>query len=48
MLGILPGIIGLMQATELKGKLDRGEPVTLIDVREPHEWRIMPDRKSVV
>ena len=26
--------------TELKQRLDRGEPVTIIDVREPHEWEI--------
>jgi adenylyltransferase/sulfurtransferase len=26
--------------TELKGKLDRGEPVTIVDVREPYEWGI--------
>ena len=26
---------------ELKGLLDDGEPVTLIDVREPHEWDIV-------
>jgi len=25
---------------ELKAKLDRGEEVTIIDVREPHEWQI--------
>ncbi len=25
---------------ELKGKRDRGEAVTLVDVREPHEWAI--------
>jgi hydroxyacylglutathione hydrolase len=28
---------GTMSATELKGKLDKGE-VSLLDVREPHEW----------
>jgi sulfur-carrier protein adenylyltransferase/sulfurtransferase len=27
-------------AEELKAKRDRGEPVTLVDVREPHEWAI--------
>ena len=27
-------------ATELKERLDRGDPVTLIDVRDPHEWQI--------
>ncbi len=26
--------------TDLKGKLDRGEPLTIIDVRDPHEWQI--------
>jgi adenylyltransferase/sulfurtransferase len=26
--------------TELKARLDRGEPLTIIDVREPHEWEI--------
>jgi rhodanese-related sulfurtransferase len=29
-----------MTVTELKERLDRGEPVTIIDVREPHEWDI--------
>jgi len=27
-------------SVQLKEKLDRGEPVTIIDVREPHEWQI--------
>lgn len=27
--------------TELKEWLDRGDPVTIIDVREPHEWEIV-------
>jgi molybdopterin/thiamine biosynthesis adenylyltransferase/rhodanese-related sulfurtransferase/molybdopterin converting factor small subunit len=27
-------------ARELKARLDRGEPITLLDVREPHEWDI--------
>jgi sulfur-carrier protein adenylyltransferase/sulfurtransferase len=26
--------------TDLKARLDAGEPVTIIDVREPHEWEI--------
>jgi len=26
--------------TELKQRLDRGDPVTILDVREPHEWEI--------
>ncbi|MBV9773669.1 MAG: molybdopterin-synthase adenylyltransferase MoeB [Gemmatimonadetes bacterium] len=26
--------------TELKARLDRGEKLTIIDVREPHEWEI--------
>lgn len=26
--------------TQLKERLDRGEPVAIIDVREPHEWQI--------
>ena len=25
---------------QLKDKLDRGEEMTIIDVREPHEWQI--------
>ena len=25
---------------DLKAKLDRGEPLTIIDVRDPHEWQI--------
>ena len=27
-------------AIDLKAKLDRGEPLTIIDVRDPHEWQI--------
>ncbi len=27
-------------ATQLKERLDRGEPITIIDVREPNEWQI--------
>jgi adenylyltransferase/sulfurtransferase len=26
--------------TDLKAKLDHGEPLTIIDVRDPHEWQI--------
>jgi sulfur-carrier protein adenylyltransferase/sulfurtransferase len=26
--------------TDLKAKLDRGEPLSIIDVRDPHEWQI--------
>jgi adenylyltransferase/sulfurtransferase len=26
--------------TQLKERLDRGDPLTIIDVREPHEWEI--------
>jgi molybdopterin/thiamine biosynthesis adenylyltransferase/rhodanese-related sulfurtransferase/molybdopterin converting factor small subunit len=29
-----------ISATELKSRLDRGDDVTIIDVREPHEWDI--------
>jgi len=29
-----------MTASELKERLDEGEPITIIDVREPHEWEI--------
>ncbi|MBI4544869.1 MAG: molybdopterin-synthase adenylyltransferase MoeB [Gemmatimonadetes bacterium] len=29
-----------LTATELKERLDRGEPLTIIDVREPFEWEI--------
>ncbi|MBA3969016.1 MAG: molybdopterin-synthase adenylyltransferase MoeB [Gemmatimonadetes bacterium] len=29
-----------MTVTELKERLDRGDPLTIIDVREPHEWEI--------
>lgn len=31
---------GEMDVTELKGKLDRGDDFTLLDVREPHEFQI--------
>ncbi|HUH13925.1 MAG TPA: molybdopterin-synthase adenylyltransferase MoeB [Longimicrobiales bacterium] len=27
-------------ATEVKERLDRGDPVTLVDVREPREWQV--------
>jgi adenylyltransferase/sulfurtransferase len=29
-----------MEVTELKKRLDRGDPLTVIDVREPYEWDI--------
>lgn len=29
-----------MTPVQLKEKLERGEPITIIDVREPHEWQI--------
>ncbi|MDB4948651.1 MAG: UBA/THIF-type binding fold [Gemmatimonadetes bacterium] len=29
-----------ISVTELKARLDAGEPLTIIDVREPHEWPI--------
>jgi rhodanese-related sulfurtransferase len=29
-----------ISVTELKQRLDRGEPLTIIDVRDPHEWDI--------
>ncbi|MGI9077713.1 MAG: molybdopterin-synthase adenylyltransferase MoeB [Gemmatimonadaceae bacterium] len=29
-----------MSPVELKSRLDRGEPIRIIDVREPHEWDI--------
>ncbi|HEX6069257.1 MAG TPA: molybdopterin-synthase adenylyltransferase MoeB [Longimicrobiaceae bacterium] len=29
-----------MEVTELKKRLDRGDPITVIDVREPYEWDI--------
>ena len=29
-----------ISVTELKARLDRGERVTIIDVREPYEWEI--------
>jgi adenylyltransferase/sulfurtransferase len=31
---------GEITAAALKARLDRGESVTLLDVREPHEWQI--------
>src|SRR6185503_4183382 len=27
-------------ATELKARLDKGDPLVLVDVRQPHEWLI--------
>jgi sulfur-carrier protein adenylyltransferase/sulfurtransferase len=35
-----PNELPEMTATELKERLDRGDRLTLIDVREPHEWQI--------
>jgi adenylyltransferase/sulfurtransferase len=35
-----PQAIPQITATELKQRLDAGEPITLIDVREPFEWDI--------
>ncbi len=34
---------------DLKAKRDRGEAVTLVDVREPHEWAIsdLPDSMKI-
>jgi len=29
-----------MDVKELKARLDRGDPITIVDVREPHEWEI--------
>jgi rhodanese-related sulfurtransferase len=29
-----------MTVIDLKVKLDRGEPLTIIDVRDPHEWQV--------
>ena len=31
---------GVIDVTEVKAKLDRGDQFTLIDVREPHEYQI--------
>jgi sulfur-carrier protein adenylyltransferase/sulfurtransferase len=35
-----PSTEGVIDATELKEKLDRGDDFVLIDVREPHEYQI--------
>jgi rhodanese-related sulfurtransferase len=29
-----------ISVTDLKAKLDHGDPLTIIDVRDPHEWQI--------
>ena len=29
-----------ISVSDLKAKLDRGDPVTIVDVREPYEWGI--------
>jgi adenylyltransferase/sulfurtransferase len=34
------GSIPAISATELRSRLDNGDRITLIDVREPHEWEI--------
>jgi adenylyltransferase/sulfurtransferase len=36
----MPEEIPELSVTELKERLDRGDPLTIIDVREPHEWEI--------
>lgn len=40
-----------ISATELKARLDRGEPVTLLDSRNPREWassdRMLPGAHRV-
>jgi adenylyltransferase/sulfurtransferase len=36
----MPEEIPEMTVTELKERLDRGDPLTIVDVREPHEWEI--------
>jgi adenylyltransferase/sulfurtransferase len=33
--------IAEMLAPELKARLDRGDPIRIVDVREPHEWEIV-------
>jgi rhodanese-related sulfurtransferase len=33
----LPSSVGELTATDLKARLDRGEPLTVLDVREDHE-----------
>jgi len=33
--------IAEMMATELEARLDRGDPIRIVDVREPHEWEIV-------
>src|SRR5205809_411183 len=39
--GVLPGLVGTIQATELTARLSRGEDAELIDVREQFEWDIV-------
>src|SRR5690348_10817374 len=34
------GGVGEITPTELKERLDRGDPLVLVDVREPHEYAI--------
>ena len=36
----MSGDIPEITPTELKARLDRGDPLTIVDVREPHEWEI--------
>ena len=43
MFGSAPAI----SVEELKAKRDRGEALTLLDVREPHEWAISDLRDSI-
>ncbi|MEE9132000.1 MAG: molybdopterin-synthase adenylyltransferase MoeB [Gemmatimonadota bacterium] len=36
----LQGQVPTITATDLKARLDAGDPIRIIDVREPHEWNI--------
>ena len=35
-----PGPVDEIEAAELRRRLDAGEPLEIIDVREPHEWAV--------
>jgi sulfur-carrier protein adenylyltransferase/sulfurtransferase len=38
--GLMDPDVPEISVKELKTRLDRGEPLTIIDVRDPHEWPI--------
>jgi len=44
----VPVLTNIITPTELKDALDRGESLTLVDVREPHEWEVSKLENAVM